>query len=68
MSDIQEIDVTVDRDGNVHIEVRGVRGPGCEALTAELERMLGGVVAERRHTDAYHQAADVDETVETRRR
>lgn len=57
MSELQEIDVRIDARGQVTIEVRGVTGPKCEAITRELERMLGGVVRERVHHDAYHQEA-----------
>jgi hypothetical protein len=55
MSEIQEIDVRIDPSGKVEIEVRGVTGKKCEALTHDLEQMLGGVVTERVHHDAYHQ-------------
>jgi hypothetical protein len=55
MSEIQEIDVRIDRNGKVEIEVRGVTGKNCEALTRDLEQMLGGVVTERVHRDSYHQ-------------
>ena len=57
MSEIQEIEVEIDADGRVKIEVRGVAGSKCEALTRELEQMLGGVVTARVHHDAYHQDA-----------
>ena len=64
MSEIQEIEVEIDADGRVKIEVRGVTGSKCEALTRELEQMLGGVVTARVHHDAYHQdhleATDAD--------
>ena len=64
MSEIQEIEVQIDADGRVKIEVRGVTGRKCEALTRELEQMLGGVVTGRVHHDAYHQdhleATDAD--------
>ncbi len=54
MAEVQEIDVRIDAQGQVTIDVRGVTGPKCEAITRELERMLGGVVRERVHHDAYH--------------
>ncbi len=48
--ELQEIDVTIDTDGNVRIEVRGVQGPACLALTAELEAALGSSVVSRELT------------------
>ena len=58
MSGIEEIDVHIDDRGRVRIEVRGVVGKACEALTRDLERQLGDVVVEREYRDSYHQAAE----------
>jgi hypothetical protein len=48
--ELQEIDVFIDPDGQVRLEVRGVKGPACLELTRELEAALGGRVAERMMT------------------
>ena len=61
MSEIQEITVTIGPDGKVDIEVHGVTGPQCEAITAELEQKLGGTVLERRHKDSFHQSVDQEQ-------
>ena len=55
MSEIQEIDIQIDRHGNVSVDVRGVNGRKCEDLTAMLEQALGGVVKERVYKDTYYQ-------------
>ena len=34
--------------------VRGAVGKTCEAMTHDLEQMLGGVVVERVYQDSYH--------------
>lgn len=54
MSEIEEIDVHIDPQGRVRIEVRGVTGKRCEALTRDLEQMLGGQVVEREYQDSYY--------------
>lgn len=56
MSEIQEIDVFVKPDGTVTMEVRGVKGQKCLALTDEIEHLLGGQIVERVHTDEFHEA------------
>lgn len=56
MSEIQEIDVFVQPDGTVKIEVRGVKGEKCLALTEQLEVLLGGSILERIHTDEFYEA------------
>jgi len=56
MSEIQEIEVILKPDGTVKVEVRGVKGEKCLALTEELEKLLGGGVVERVHTDEFSQA------------
>jgi len=65
MSEIQEIDVFVQPDGTVKIEVRGVKGEKCLALTEEIEQLLGGRIVERIHTDEFHQA-EQEQTQENR--
>ncbi len=63
MTEIQELDIQIDRQGNVSVEVRGVSGRKCEDLTALLEQALGGVVTQRVYKDSYHQEnVSLDET------
>lgn len=45
--EIQEIEVTIGRDGEVQIQVRGVKGMKCLELTKELEAALGGEILAR---------------------
>jgi len=48
--ELQEIDVVIDKDGQVRLEVRGVKGPSCLDLTRSLEAALGGRVEDRQMT------------------
>lgn len=45
--EIQEIEVDIGPEGEVRLAVGGVQGPGCLALTEELEKALGGQVLAR---------------------
>ncbi len=66
---LEEIDVTIDSDGRVHIEVRGARGSECLDLTRPLEEALGGQVEERRMTpEAYEQEENQSQQAEEKRR
>jgi hypothetical protein len=53
MSELQEVEVVLEKDGTVRVHVRGVRGQACVAITKPVEEMLGGKVLERQHTDEY---------------
>jgi Protein of unknown function (DUF2997) len=55
--DLQEIDVFIEKDGQVRIEVRGVKGESCLDLTAALEQALGGQVESREMTAESYEAA-----------
>ena len=55
--EMQEIDVFIDKDGQVRIEVRGVKGPSCLDLTKGLEAALGGQVEDRQMTPESQEAA-----------
>ena len=39
--ELQEIDVFIEKDGQVKIEIRGVKGMSCLDLTKDLEAVLG---------------------------
>ncbi len=64
MAQIQEIDLAIGPNGDVTFEVRGVSGPGCEDLTAQLEAILGGNVLTREYKPSYReQPAQQDQTL-----
>ena len=39
--DVQEIEVIIDADGNVRVDVKGVKGTQCTDITRALEAALG---------------------------
>jgi hypothetical protein len=47
---VEEIEVTIDKHGQVQIHVRGVKGKKCLALTKDLEQALGAQVINREMT------------------
>ena len=53
--ELQEIDIFIEKDGQVRLEVRGVKGPGCLDLTRDLEKALGGQVEREMRPEAYEQ-------------
>jgi hypothetical protein len=57
--ELQEVDVFIDKDGQVRVEVRGVKGMSCLDLTKALEAALGGQVESREMTaDAYETVSE----------
>jgi len=48
-----EIVVTIDESGNVSMEVKGIKGPGCEKVLKPFEGL--GEVLEERRTPEYYQ-------------
>ena len=47
---VEEIEVTIDKNGNVQLHVRGVKGENCLEITRALEAALGGEVERREMT------------------
>jgi hypothetical protein len=45
--ELEEIEVIIGPDGQVQIQVRGVKGTRCLVLTKELEEALGGEIIAR---------------------
>jgi hypothetical protein len=57
--ELQEVDVFIDKDGQVRVEVRGVKGMSCLDLTKALEAALGGQVESREMTaEAYETVSE----------
>ncbi|WP_017294542.1 DUF2997 domain-containing protein [Geminocystis herdmanii] len=48
--DLQEIDIFIDDNGEVKLEIRGVKGQKCLDLTQDLEAILGGEILSREMT------------------
>jgi hypothetical protein len=48
---IEEVVVTIAKDGSVQVATNGFTGLACTSATAGLERMLGNEVLERTMTD-----------------
>ena len=48
--ELQEINVFIEKDGQVKIEVRGVKGTSCLDLTKNLEAVLGSQTVAREMT------------------
>ena len=50
----REIEIKIDPDGNVSVQVRGVKGKECLEFSKFLEESLGEV-GEREYTSEYYQ-------------
>jgi hypothetical protein len=59
--DLQEIEVVIEKNGQVRVEVRGVKGTSCLDLTHEVEQALGGAVLDRQMTPEALEEARTEE-------
>ena len=48
--EIQEVEITIDKNGQVVLHVRGAKGLVCQDITRDLEKALGGEVVDRQLT------------------
>lgn len=56
---VQEIEVTIDKNGEVSVRVIGVKGESCLELTRDLEEAIGGQVQSRELTpEAYESSQE----------
>lgn len=54
MANKDELEISIDKEGNVTIKVVGGDGSTCVELTKELEEALG-LVEKRTHTENYYE-------------
>ena len=48
--EVQEVEITIDKDGKVNIHVRGLQGAACLDITQALEAVLGNEIESREMT------------------
>lgn len=53
--EMQELEITIDNEGNVKVEVSGIRGEGCRALTKNIENAVGEIRERTCTADYYEQ-------------
>ncbi len=54
--DVQEIEVTINKNGQVEIQVHGVKGLQCLEITAPLEQALGKITLREMTPEALEEA------------
>jgi hypothetical protein len=59
--EMQELEITIDRNGRVQVGVIGVHGEGCLTLTKKIENAVGNVEERRFTAEYYEQPAEVSE-------
>jgi hypothetical protein len=59
-----ELEITIDADGNVSIKVIGGDGGGCVELTKELEEALGLVTKRTKTEEFYQETVEEDAQIE----
>ena len=58
--EMQELEITIDREGRVLVAVRGVQGEDCLSLTQNIENAVGSVEERTYSSDYYGQTVSVD--------
>ncbi len=52
--EMQELEITIDKEGSVQVAVRGIPGDGCLSVTKNIETAVG-TVEEREFTAEYYE-------------
>ena len=50
---MQEIEITIDQDGNTEIDLKGFQGKGCAEITDKLVKALGGDIKRTQKHEFY---------------
>ena len=65
--ELQEVEITIARNGQVQVQVRGVKGTQCLDLTKDLEEALGGEIVLREMTpEALELEQPIDDSIHLR--
>jgi hypothetical protein len=58
--EMQEMEITIDKEGRIQVKVSGAHGADCLAMTKNLEE-TAGVVEERMYLPAYYEQPVTEE-------
>lgn len=61
MAEKQELEITINKKGDVQIHVQGVDGKSCLEMTKELEEALG-IVTLRENTSEFYKQENTQES------
>jgi len=59
--EMQELEITIDREGRVNVAVRGIQGEGCLLLTRNIENAVGIVEERTCLSEFYEQPVSLDD-------
>jgi len=59
--EMQEVEITIDKEGKVRFLVRGTQGEGCLAITRTLENAVGAPDEREYTAEYYEQPASVSD-------
>lgn len=57
---MQEMKIIISKEGQVTIDVMGVKGPSCKNLTKALEKAFGTTVTDKKKTEYYQEDTQSD--------
>lgn len=60
---LQEVEITIDKEGKVQVAARGARGEGCLGLTKKIENAVGTTEDREYTAEYYEQPVSIDEHV-----
>lgn len=55
MAEKQEINILIDENGNVSLDVSGVRGSKCVSMTEDIESFIGKIENREKKSEYYQQ-------------
>lgn len=59
--EMQELEITIDREGKVQVAVRGAHGEGCLGISRSIERAVGTVEKREYTAEFYEQPVSVSD-------
>ena len=59
---MQEIKITIGKNGKVNLDVAGVKGSACSNLTKSIEKALGRPEVSKKKSEFYQQSSTVGRT------
>ncbi len=55
---MQEIEITIDENGEITLDLEGFQGKGCAEITQKIVKAMKGVILDSKKKPAYYKPAE----------
>lgn len=61
-----ELEIIIDENGEVHLDIKGIKGKGCVAIAELIAKLLGEMKSKKHKPEYYEADVHIDTKIDTK--